>query len=272
MTEDAVQGKPRIVLLGDSITQGLGSKKVNFVSALKRRMEGYNVVNLAYTGTTIYYPFRIIDETTIGSGDIVVILYGNVDAQIRPSRTGAVFPRIPARFRKSGMLMPWPFYSSVLGKRLLQLIDNRARRFLSWLIVKIDGTEQWIPLPDFSNKYEELLGELRCRGAYTVCCSCVYIDKRLFPRTPEEYERYNAEIKRLAGGFGAGYLDIYSLMKRLVADHGFGYLYYRDHFHPNRCGYEHIAGWLERAIRDVLLQPKLQRHLLNDLQERTDIA
>ena len=61
--------KTTVYLLGDSITQGLGSKKVNFTGELADLLgEGYEIVNLAYTGTTIDYALRLLDERKIAQG------------------------------------------------------------------------------------------------------------------------------------------------------------------------------------------------------------
>ena len=67
--------KTTVYLLGDSITQGLGSKKVNFTGKLADLLgEGYEIVNLAYTGTTIDYALSLLDEGKIalGGGSLLV--------------------------------------------------------------------------------------------------------------------------------------------------------------------------------------------------------
>lgn len=52
-----------IYLLGDSITQGLGSKKLNFTGVLAKLLgKNYRIVNLAYTGTTISYALKLLDN------------------------------------------------------------------------------------------------------------------------------------------------------------------------------------------------------------------
>ena len=61
--------KTTVYLLGDSITQGLGSKKVNFTGELADLLgEGYEIVNLAYTGTTIDYALGLLDNGIIAPG------------------------------------------------------------------------------------------------------------------------------------------------------------------------------------------------------------
>ena len=78
----------RIVLLGDSITQGLGSQKVNFTSELEALRQDDEIINMALTGTTIKYACDNVKDILAAKPDMVIILYGNVDAQIRPSRSG----------------------------------------------------------------------------------------------------------------------------------------------------------------------------------------
>lgn len=245
----------RVYLLGDSITQGLGSRKVNFSGELARLLgPEYEVVNLALTGTTIGHALDLLEDGKVcvppGESVVCVILYGNVDAQIRPNSKGRVFPHIPRRYKGGGMLMPRPFYSHSLRKSLGQHLDNAMRRILSKLIVAVDGTEQWVPLDAFSTQYEKLLTNLTAAGISAVACSCVYIDERLFPDTPRQYAIYNEKICELASAFGVPYLDIWSPFKRRVALGGWDSVYNKDHFHPNGDGYQAMAQLIATSLRD----------------------
>lgn len=66
--------KTTVYLLGDSITQGLGSKKVNFTGKLADLLgEGYEIINLAYTGTTIDYALGLLDEGKIALGGSLLV-------------------------------------------------------------------------------------------------------------------------------------------------------------------------------------------------------
>lgn len=237
--------KKRVYLLGDSITQGLGSKKINFSGELSRLLgESCEVVNLAYTGTMINYALKLVDEGKVSfqsEGDTCVILYGNVDAQIRPSRTGRVFSHIPKRYQGGGMLMPRPFYSRSPLKRMGQRIDNLCRKFLSALIKLVDGTEQWMPIEPFSTQYAELLDKLLALGFSVVPCSCVYIDEKLFPDCPEQYELYNEQIGNLASVRTLNCIDFFNLFKSKVKEDGWDSCYNKDHFHPNGDGYRLMA-------------------------------
>lgn len=247
--------KVAVYLLGDSITQGLGSKKVNFTGELERLLgDSYEVANLAFTGTTVDYALKLLDEGKIvagggGSRTVCVILYGNVDAQIRPSRQGRVFPRIPKRYQGGGMLMPRPFYSRSPLKRLGQRLDNLQRKAWSGLIKVVDGTEQWVGVEDFSRMYGELLNRLSAIGVEAIACSCVFIDEKLFPGCVEQYEIYNEWIRQTAGERGISYVDFYSLFRGKVAEQGWDSLYNKDHFHPNGGGYEVMARVIAEHVR-----------------------
>ena len=63
----------KIVLLGDSITQGIGKLKINYIH------------NLALTGTTVKYAMGLLEKIQEISPNIVIITYGTVDLQVRPN-------------------------------------------------------------------------------------------------------------------------------------------------------------------------------------------
>lgn len=242
----------KVLLFGDSITQGLGSKRINFTNELADALgPRYQVINLAKTGTTIFYPHQILDQIVeLGGGEnfICVILYGNVDAQIRPNRHGRIFPHIPERYQLNGMLMPRPFYSHSPLKAVGQHLDNLIRSVLSNLIRSIDGVEQWVSLDDFAEKYRLLLTRLNNMGARVCVCSCVYIDDELFPGCQEQYLAFNEVIKSEALSYKLPYVDLYGLLAGFVSDNGWDSCYNEDHFHPNGNGYKVIADEIAGAI------------------------
>lgn len=234
--------KEKVILLGDSITQGLGSKKINFTEELQNMLgEGYSVSNMALTGTTIHYAEEILPSILQQKPRYVVIVYGNVDAQIRPCRTGKVFKHIPKRFQKNGMLMPRPFYSHTLKKKIAQKVENTMRSFYSELICAVDGTEQWVDIQDFSETYRRVLDRLINEGIDVLACSTVAIDNKMFPGSLEQYERFDTEIQIIAEAKKIPYVDVFSPLKRAVCDGGWKSVYCYDHFHPNEGGYKIMA-------------------------------
>ena len=79
-------------------------------------------------------------------------------------------------------------------------------------------------------------------------CSCVYIDDKLFPGTPLQYENYNEVIKKLSKKYDIPYIDLYHTFGALVAENGWSSVYNYDHFHPNGGGYEVMAQLIAAAL------------------------
>lgn len=241
-----------VVLLGDSITQGLGSKQINYSERLRELLDDeFEVVNLAMTGTTIDYALSLAESEAFPECSYCVIAYGNVDAQIRPSRAGRIFPRLPERFRKNGMLMPRPFYSANPKKKTAQYFENMLRRVFSEAIRKVDGEEQWVSLDSFSLQYGRLIELLGSRGIRCICASTVYIDEHLFRGTTAEYMQFNNAIEESARRNRAAYIDFFESLKKEVDSRGWDSVYNRDHFHPNKGGYELMAESIAAVLKNI---------------------
>ena len=121
----------------------------------------------------------------------------------------------------------------------------------------IFGTEQWVSLGSFKEQYGELLDRLGAMGVGVVACSCVYIDGRLFPGTPEEYLAFNDVIRRHASQRGIPYVDMWQMFKSEVETSGWGHAYNKDHFHPNGTGYGLMAEAIVLAIHE-------EQHLIEE--------
>ena len=212
----------KIILLGDSITQGLGSRTVNFQSALQELL-----------------------------GDGNTVLYGNVDGQIKPNRRGKIFPHIPGRLGAENgcMILPRPFYSGDPVKRLLQRGENMLRTILRKLVYAVDGTEQWLPIEPFMQTLDSACRTLEAMGVRPLICSTVHIDERLFPGSDAAYLCYNARMRTYAEEHGLTFIDIYSVLRDHVERDGWSSCYNYDHFHPNGNGYRLMAEQIAEGIR-----------------------
>lgn len=241
--------KKTIILLGDSITQGLGSKKINFTAELQKLLgDCYHVENMALTGTTIQYAEEILPVILEKKPQYVVIVYGNVDAQIRPSRSGHIFKHIPKRFQKNGMLMPRPFYSHVLYKKIVQRMENALRSFYSKLIYVIDGSEQWVDVDTFTQIYRKVVKELKNADIQVIACSTVALDDCLFSGSKAEYVKFNASIQKIASAENIQYIRLYDILNDAIQLKGWNTVYCYDHFHPNEVGYGIIAKQIANEI------------------------
>ena len=132
----------KIAILGDSISEGLGSKKYNYISAMQETLAQRGIVsevrNFARTGTTIEYALGIEADVKTFSPDYILVFYGNVEAIIRPDLRKKTFVTkiLPRRYRKIFMLDPRPFYSKTKWKSIIQHMDSNFRFFLKALVLR----------------------------------------------------------------------------------------------------------------------------------------
>ena len=104
----------KIVLLGDSITQGIGSRKINYEDMLIKYLHTQGIkseiVNLALTGTTIEYALSLMPKIEEENPDYIIIMYGSVDLQVRPNmdtNKWGILSLTPKRYKNiKGMLNP----------------------------------------------------------------------------------------------------------------------------------------------------------------------
>lgn len=248
--------KVRIVLLGDSITQGIGSKQINYTEMLEIELKKYGIIpeffNLALTGTTVEYAFSKIDQITIIKPDYVVIMYGSVDLQIRPNMETNRFGILsitPKRYKEiKGMLNPRPFMSKKPRRYILECLDNIYRKIWRKVVLVTQGSMQYLTEKQFEENYNNLIQKIECK---LVCCSPVYVDPAIYTeQTNLNYQKANEFLQEVSKSKNQKmkFVDLYSKQKDVVGKYGWGEIYYADHFHPNAKGYKLIAQDIATAI------------------------
>ncbi len=239
----------KVILLGDSISEGIGTKKINYQNRLyellKNKESEVEINNLAKTGSTIYDAIKSIDSIDSFKSDLIVIMIGSVDAQIRPdiNKNKYYLKNItPSKYKNiGGMLDPRAVYSDSLFKKIIQKFDNLYRYIWKKILVNTQGTYQKVNLEDFSKKYEELLLKIKKMNCKVVCVSTMFLDDKYFLDSNEEYRKFNKNISELSQKYKYIYVDIFSDFERYVKREGWENLYYKDHFHPNLNGLNKIA-------------------------------
>lgn len=246
-----------ILLLGDSITEGIGSKKRNYESIIQRELD-CTIYNYSLTGTTITAVKTIVNSFKECNPDYIVVMYGNVDVQIRPNMEKNRFhiiSIIPKHYRTiKGILNPRPYFSKTYPRRLLHLMDNVVRAFLKKIVVLTQGYHQYFTSEEFAIQYDSTIKRLRNLYPDTkiICVSTVPVDERIYPGTNREYIQANKFIQRVVNNNrNTYYADIYNILLGRLKVTGWGGAYYNDHFHPNESGYELIGVEISNTIRKV---------------------
>ena len=230
----------KIAILGDSISEGVGSKKINYISSLSRNLnKNYQIKNFAYTGTTIKYAIQKIPELLAYNPDVVIVFYGNVDAILRPKTDGKLnlYHILPKRYRGNGMLDPRPIYSRNLYKSILEHADSLFRYNFKKLLIMMYGVYSWVGIEEFTENYQQLIDAINAEHRRIILVSTVTIDDYYFPNSTAQFIKYNSVIQQLARENNKLYLDLYSFLNEFDKDEIYG----ADHFHPNANGYEIIG-------------------------------
>lgn len=236
----------RIAVLGDSISQGMGRKKINYMAVLQQKMPNDEFHNFAVGATTIRYALEILPDILKYDPDIVVVFYGNVDAALRPDIYGEdqFVLRLPKRYRDFWMLDPRPFFSHKSIKRILQKIDSSCRVKAKKLLMKKHGAKPFIELDEFSSLYTELVSRLIRRGRGVILVSTVTIDDYYFPGSTQQYKEYNGAIQKVANHYHVRYVDLFTTLSAYSYKKICNY----DHFHPNEYGYKIIGNIIAEEI------------------------
>lgn len=250
----------KIAILGDSISEGIGKKKINYENLLSqyitRNGGSISIRNFSLTGTTIKYPLTLINEIYAFNPEVIITMYGNVDAQIRPNMKLNKYGLInltPKRYKNiGGMLNPRPFNSSKWYRKILNFLDNIYRKFWKKVLIVTQGEVQLLTLDEFTDNYQLLVKKLRRFNLYMV--STVFLDENIYKGSNNEYKKFNQSIARIASDMQKKYIDIYNDLSILVEMHGWNAYYYDDHFHLNLQGYQIIA---KKISENILLNEKV---------------
>lgn len=244
--------KKKIVILGDSISEGIGKKKINYEMFLREQNNNYSYINLARTGTTIKYANEIYDKIKEVKPTYVIIFYGNVDAQIRANISGGttkIINYIPRRYKHIGMLDPRPFYSRKWYKFILNKIDNKFRKIYKKLVIRFEGTAQWLKINEFEKEYINLINKLKSDNIIPIIVSTIYLDDKYFLNSNIEYKKYNKILYEFAKKNNYTYIDIFNNLRIQVENYGFKKFYSYDHFHPNIEGYKFISNIINSYLK-----------------------
>ncbi|MBM6839056.1 SGNH/GDSL hydrolase family protein, partial [Clostridium saudiense] len=154
----------KIAICGDSISEGIGSLKINYKPLLQEKIKDSEIKNFAHTGAMINHMDEIEQALSKFNPDIIILFYGNVDAMTRPKSKSVFYKFVPNRYRKNGMLSPRALFTKRFFIRKLQKIESLFRVYLNKFLIKICGYEVWMPLDKFEKKYTEILKKYKSKN------------------------------------------------------------------------------------------------------------
>lgn len=261
------------MFLGDSLTEGVGSKRISHVSELAKRLSAsefrlrpidaidgnveFNVAgmmqqqsssdlwlwNLACEGKTIESDFEWLPLLGALKPELVVVFRGSLESILRPAMVfdGAWPWWVPRSWRSYSAMDPRCYFSTTWWRKAKQRSVDALKQKARLRLLKQQPGKPLIDLEKFVQCQTELLQQLRGLGARVLVLGLLPVDDACFPHSSAYFESVNAKLKDVANAAGVEFCDWASLLPAAHAE-----LFYRDSFHPNEAG--------ARALAEILLQ------------------
>jgi hypothetical protein len=273
------------VFLGDSLTEGVGSKRISHVAELVSQLRAtgdadvhefrlrpidmngdieFNVAglmnvdeqqnssdlwlwNLACEGQTIESDFGWLPLITALRPELVVVFRGSLESIIRPAMFGdGDWPWwVPLSWRGYAAMDPRCYFSTTWWRKAKQTSLDALKQKVRLKLLKARPGKPLMDLEVLARHQTELLRRLHALGAHVLVLGLLPVDQTRFPGSPEHFKSVNARLERIARAEGAEFFDWASVLPTNAE------LFYRDSFHPNAAG----AGVLARILRERLMAP-----------------
>jgi lysophospholipase L1-like esterase len=269
-----VNGSRNWVFLGDSLTEGVGSKRISHVTELAQLLRAsefrlrpidalngqvdFNVAglmkpessdlwlwNLACEGKTIESDFQWLPLISALHPELVVVFRGSLESIIRPAM---VFDNawpwwVPRSWRNYSAMDPRCYFSTTWWRKAKQTSVDALKQKARLKLLKLRSGKPLMELEKFAQYERELLQQLRALAPRVLVMGLLPVADTRFPSSPAYFQSVNAKLKEIADSAGAEFCDWGSL---LSAKGTHDELFYRDSFHPNEVG--------ARALAEIVAQ------------------
>jgi lysophospholipase L1-like esterase len=269
------------VFLGDSLTEGVGSKRISHVAELVKQLRSsgrnvhefrlrhvdngfnrqidFNVAglmnvdagqsdlwlwNLACEGQTIESDFGWLPLIAALRPELVVMFRGSLESIIRPAMVAdGDWPWwVPRSWRGYAAMDPRCYFSTTWWRKAKQSSVDALKQRARFKLLQARPGKPLLDLEQFATYQTELVRRLRALGTRVLVLGLLPVDQACFPGSSEHFKSVNARLKEIANAEGAEFLDWASSLNG-------GDLFYRDGFHPNAAG----AAMLARILRGRIL-------------------
>ena len=262
-----MEGSRNWVFLGDSLTEGVGWKRISHVAELAKQLRateirsrdkhaligqvksnvpGLRIWNLACEGKTIESDFEWLPFISTLNPELVVIFRGSLESIIRPAMVSdAGWPWwVPRSWRNYSAMDPRCYFSTTWWRRAKQTsIDGMKQRARLKLLQARPG-KPLIDLDAFASYQTKLITQLRSSTTRVLVLGLLPVDRQRFPGSAEHFKSVNARLRKIAEAEGVEFFD-------WAAQLNGGALFYRDGFHPNEAGAAALANILRERLCQV---------------------
>ena len=262
-----MEGSRNWVFLGDSLTEGVGWKRISHVAELAKQLRateirsrdkhallglvkshvaGLRIWNLACEGKTIESDFEWLPLISTLQPELVVIFRGSLESIIRPAMVSdAAWPWwVPRSWRNYSAMDPRCYFSTTWWRKAKQTSVDRLKQSARLKLLQARPGKPLIDLDAFASYQTKLIKQLRSLGTRVLVLGLLPVDPQRFPGSVEHFKVVNSHLQQIAEAEGVEYFDWASRLNG-------GALFYRDGFHPNEAG----AVALANILRERLCKP-----------------
>lgn len=262
------------VFLGDSLTEGVGSKRISYVTELVtqiraletltvhelrlRRIESHGFVefniagkmdvddrmhsrelwlwNLACEGQTIETDLAWLPLIGTLRPERVVIFRGSLESIVRPAalREGTWPWWAPSSWRGYAAMDPRCYFSTTWWRKAKQQLMDATKQKMRLNLLSRGAGAPLMDLESFTAHFTTLLRRLQALDTRVLILGLLPVGETQFPGSPAYFESVNARLKEIANSEGAEFFDWGSEVREKN-------WFYRDGFHPNLTGATALA-------------------------------
>ena len=273
------------VFLGDSLTEGVGSQRISYVSELVTQIRSIGALNvhelrLRHSDPNGFVEFNVAGKMNVDgsrhSSDLwcwnlacegqtietdlawlpllgalkperVVIFRGSLESIVRPAalHEGRWPWWVPSSWRSYAAMDPRCYFSTTWWRKAKQHTMDATKQRMRLKLLKRGAARPLQDLETFAAHLSALLRRLRELNTRVLILGLLPVDETRFPGSPAYFETVNAKLKQTATDEGVEFFDWGAELKSRAPHDE---LFYRDGFHPNLAGATTLADILRSRL------------------------
>ena len=273
------------VFLGDSLTEGVGWKRISYVTELVTQIRCTNSLNvhelrLRHSDANEFVDFNLMGKMDVDEGtnssdlwlwnlacegqtietdlawlpligalrpELVVIFRGSLESIVRPAalHDGTRPSWVPSSWRGYASMDPRCYFSTTWGRKAKQQLLDATKQRTRLKLLSRGAGRPLMDLESFTVHLTTLLRRLHTLNTRVLLLGLLPVGETQFPASPAYFESVNAKLHEIANAEGAEFFDWGSVLKEKATDEE---LFYRDGFHPNLAGARALAEILRARL------------------------
>jgi len=266
------------VFLGDSLTEGVGWKRISYVTEVVKQIRSteqlnvhelrlrhsdpsefveFNVAgkldldtehaasdlwlwNLACEGQTIETDLAWLPLMRTLRPELVVIFRGSLESIIRPAalHDGTWPAWVPSSWRGYAAMDPRCYFSTTWWRKAKQEAIDATKQRVRLKLLTRGAARPLMNIDALAVHLTTLLHRLRELNTRVLILGLLPVDEARFPGSSAYFTWVNSRLSEVANAAGAEFFDWGSVLKASATRQQF---FYRDGFHPNLAGATALA-------------------------------